>query len=327
VATLKDIENIMKNKKSPFLYYPLIIDSKTYVKIQKKISKDEIVADYFLGKITLSDLFITFAIAKNTFANYNMIQRTLRYISKVYPEKPVPMDTDYLKTRLDMLAKAGLLWKYSYIPEGTDKKQVFFCVTANGYGFLVRILEYKHMYDNMGGITPIDSIVKHLSASDIISRMLELKGVEKFNTYEKLYSKKDRKAYQLYGKIIINNNGTKYCTIIEPLFFRYDKARINGDENEKNIRGRITVIETFINTCLASGIIPFVIVVCEGYNELVDTIKLIKNEKVKDEYISYTTTSVINEFGIKEGLLSTKIKDDDGKKRLSLTKQPAQPIF
>lgn len=255
---------ILQSGETPYLYF-----DETNVELASnngELSKEDIVVKYYNNVFTLSDLCIVEAVAKLSFAERYLIRLQLIRDKKEDSEKLISdaadiTKDDILRNRLNILTKCSILRRFKFVSR-TGGIKTYYCCTAHGYNYLKRILNRKDGYDEYISVTPIDEVLKYLSANTvglIASNSKNCKGMYAKNAY---FSKETGKV-DLYNELVYEKNEKKRYILLEPFFMQYQKGRLTTRSYEKFAADRVKLVKSYISS--KNSELPAVVVfLCEN---------------------------------------------------------------
>lgn len=152
-----------------------VIHEKLNWRAPKNSSKSKLeVMDLFdSGYISLSDLYILYAIHVFTFATTSQVLRYIKAWKNVDKTLLVPDELEGLTSRLDALNKASML-RRSKFNDKYAKTMDSLSVTSHGYNFMKKKLYFGGNYDEYLGASPAQEQLKYLALNEVVLRHLEL---------------------------------------------------------------------------------------------------------------------------------------------------------
>lgn len=297
---LESLISIFKEKKSPFLYHDNI--NVEYSPKNGNLNKEEVIVRYYTKSFTDSDLVIVNALARITFGTKELIWKALELESKRYPDRPVMTDEKNFNQRLEVLTKCCLIRKFFFY-NVSGVKQSYYCVTAHGYNFIKRKLNFKSKYDDYLSITTADEVMRHLAA---VSSALEFLRSSKFLeiSTDIPYYIKDDGLKKLYAEVITKGESRNNYILFEPFYLAYDKKRFNEQEFNEYLEDRINVVTNYIKDKGEQGNV-FVILICEGLAGITRAMNVVaKKLLLHKKAIFYTTDGGVYSVGIGNALIS-----------------------
>lgn len=261
---------IIKNNKSLYLYNDNI--DVTLADFNGELNKEDILANYYRNKFTLSDLFIVEAIATLTFADKGLIIKQLELMRKKEPDKLIySIDSEYKKdgeivSRLEVLCKNSLVrcFKFNVGPRSKVYKS-YYCVTPHGYNYLKKIINRTEAYDDYIGVTPIDEVFKFLSAATVAVIGADSPYFKNMYTNNKFYIQETKKNTFTYAELLFEKDNKKRYMLIEPYFLNYHKGRLTEEAQLKHLEKRMETVTKYISARTLE-IQPIIVFVCENMN-------------------------------------------------------------
>ncbi|WP_459195639.1 hypothetical protein [Wukongibacter baidiensis] len=310
---INNIMDLINKSTSPFIYHDEV-DAKAD-KNNKNLSKDDVLFLYNQDGFVLSDLHIVKLIAKYTFATQIQIFNAIQICRNKYPDIPLVDDIDGLRNRLKHLTKSALIRRYQFQAldqrTGKLKQQSYYCVSAHGYNYIKRIVNFKDKYDEYIAVTPVDEVFKYLTTGVVIQTLINRNPSLGFKTNKQLYIKELRNLYDIYGEVKSKINGANHSVVIEPFKTRYNKNRMTEEEWKSNLTGRMEFIKAYFTKNSVENI-PHVVFACEDLMGLKEAMKTVIDclEGYLDN-VYFTTDAVLFFYGLDKALI--KIIKENGK--------------
>jgi len=319
---MEDLLKFLKDTQTPFLYHEDI--NKAFCKDNKNLTKEEVLVRYETNEFTISDLIIVQALAKIVFGTKEMILKVLENLSKEYPDKPILVDSKALKGRLSKLVKSAVMKRFTFHLQSDKRTHSYYCVSPHGYNYIKRIFRFKDKYDEYIAVTPIDEVMKCLAATSVAQEFTTKSSFIDFQIGKNFYIK-EKGLFTLYAEVETLVGGEKKHTLIEPLYFKYDKNRISEKELQESLIERMEVISTYFSKRMETNM-PTIFFVCENIGGIRRAMALGAEYLASyKNYIYYTTDAVVHNVGIEKSLM--RIEEIDKGMPVNFTNNISKPFI
>ena len=200
------------------------------------------IAFYFRGnELTLSDLYIGYAVSLYKYTTVKVIHDTLKVLGNYWPKKHIPKNItqEDLHHRIKQMCQMGMLRRYNY---QKNKMNIVLFTTTSEFSKAI----YTSLKLNTDArpekdlIAPIEFLMK-AAASLVACELMKSVFLKKFD-FLVSYSNAELGKNMLYCEITTERDGLNFSTIVEPFFTRCDLKRYTEDEWEKELVKRMKVV-------------------------------------------------------------------------------------
>jgi len=287
------------------------------------LSKLQVIDKYDEGVITMSDLYIVYAIHMMTFANMYQIMEYCKWWGTYNKDIPLFSGTDKeaFGNRLEALTKNSFIRRYKF-NNLEDKARDYFYVTPNGYNFLRRKLYYNGAYDEFLGAAPLQEVLKYLANNEIMIQILKKSSVEQgyhieskpiFVSHMQFFDKATRSNITTYGFFNIRKTDEKLKILLEPFRPTFDTGHYSKGHMDALQEGRFEFIRRYIDEYIKKNNGPFglkVIFVAESMDAAKKLAPLIASSDSYLHSMMYITVDKIVEMhGLESTFLQLKTTD------------------
>lgn len=200
------------------------------------------IAFYFRDNdLTLSDLYIGYAVSLYKYTTVRVVHDTLRVLGQFWPKKNIPknISQDDLHYRMKKMCQMGMLRRYHFQKNGMNI--VLFTTTAEfSKAIYVSLKLNTDARPEKDLIAPIEFMMK-AAASLAACELMKSIFLKKFD-FLASYSDQELGKNMLYCEITTQRDETEFSTVIEPFFARCDQKRYTEDEWEKELLKRVKVV-------------------------------------------------------------------------------------
>lgn len=310
----REIVSLM-NYKALFEYEP---DMEISVpETDRKNALDKIAYFYRSEEITISDLFIAYAISLYKFTIPKVVADTVVALGNLWPQKNVPrnISREGLLSRIKKMCSMGMLRRYVYQKDGNNI--VLYSTTAEFAKVIYQALKLNTDARHEKDIIPPVEIVERAAASLVSSELMKSSFLTGYNFMPSYYDNETGKVTfnaQIQHKI----NDQEYLTVIEPLFFRVDQKRFTAPEWETYLLKKVKALRAYLDSLEKGGSKVQLIIVCEDAEDFKKASTLICStfpEKMLP-FIYYTSEGALKSstYNLKDSMIrvtSVKQKEDE----------------
>ena len=290
------------------------------------LNKLEVLDWYDRGHISVSDLYIVYAVSMLTFANTYQIIDYITLWKEHNKDIPIPstMDKDSIVSRLKTLCGGSFLRRHKFTNINGEPRDYFY-TTPHGNNFLKKLLYFKGNYDEYLGAIHIQEVLKYLSINQISLKVIEsiaakypieVSSKPFFTTHSLYFDKATRSTVEIYGFFNLKDRNKRI--LLEPFRMKYDELCYSKNQMVTLAEERFEFLKRYISDFVRdnSGSESLnVVFVCENLASIKILAKQIsKWDEYFYSYVSFTTDKLIRDKGLENS--SFKVKLDDGKVKL-----------
>ena len=200
------------------------------------------IAFYFRDNdLTLSDLYIGYAVSLYKYTTVKVVHDTLRVLGNLWPKKNIPKNVsqDDLHYRMKKMCQMGMLRRYNFQRNGMNI--VLFTTTPEfSKAIYVSLKLNTDARPEKDLIAPIEFMMK-AAASLVSCELMKSIFLKKFD-FLASYTSQELGKNMIYCEITTQRDGVDFSTIVEPFFTRCDLKRYTEEEWEKELVKRIKVV-------------------------------------------------------------------------------------
>lgn len=213
------------------------------------------------GDIVPSDFFIAYAIAMVGTTDLEVLTAYMKWMHNAYPDKIIPynISTTSLRTRLEKLARAGVIRCFSIVREGEGKKGYFYGISELGAKAVRRRLDIAFLsYDTWPLVDCEQRVWRRLAANRLGAALLTLNKKEPPKFYTELYDKDYKAKVPVYVRhqCEYTDSEGKLCKaflIVEPVSFVTNKLLKTDEEVLSDVKKRIKTLMSRIDIARGNG--------------------------------------------------------------------------
>lgn len=271
------------------------------------------------GAVTISDMYIAYAVAMLGVTDVVSISKYLKWLHKQYPEKRIPhqLEMGSLKNRVAALARTGIL-RVSDIYTSNDKK-IANAISISDIGAKVvkrKLSMEKMSYDAWALTDTTAKIYARIITAKILCSIIDNTPADilSINTSVSLYDKNSAAKRGVLGEVIFGNDNRQSIYYIEPVTFQVDKSIKTELENTSDIMDRVNMYASIINEAeLENNDINIIFVVddMESMQKIISQIKTLGKNFAK--HCLFTTERLIqaNEGRLYRSFYSLKLESNE----------------
>ena len=195
------------------------------------------IAFYFRDNdLTLSDLYIGYAVSLYKYTTVKVVHDTLRVLGNLWPKN---VSQDDLHYRMKKMCQMGMLRRYNFQRNGMNI--VLFTTTPEfSKAIYVSLKLNTDARPEKDLIAPIEFMMK--AAASLVSwELMKSIFLKKFD-FLASYTSQELGKNMIYCEITTQRDGVDFSTIVEPFFTRCDLKRYTEEEWEKELVKRIKVV-------------------------------------------------------------------------------------
>lgn len=277
-----------------------------------EVSAERIEIKVVLGNsFTLEDYFILKEVNALGITNVATLQKRLSIEKKRNPMKAYPTyDYQTLNSRMRYLVQNGLLYSFTY--ESTEHLNIFlFCCSMPGWRLYNNKLQLNDVYVKETVFKADTEIFKRLASNSVAYAFAASPLCESVFLKDKINV--DRSCQNIFAKLTLKVNDGIIKYIVEPIYFGIDHRIISDEENEKNIKDRLTIFENYIGS-LEQGKKVKLIITVENFSGLGKVLDIIKQREI-EFYVNncyFTSENVIHDSdgSLSQSFLKLQIKEN-----------------
>lgn len=307
-----EVIGLIEKSTTPFMYHNQM-DLKQDV-INKSLGKAEVMLLYENNYFTVSDLLIAKIAAKYVYSSEIHIKKAIEHFHKTAKDDDrvalISID-EYqrgIKSRLGQLCKADILKRYMYQAfkeYGELRPQSYYFVSAHGYNYIKRIVNFKGNYDEYLAIRPIEEALSYLSVNTVISSFYEYDSFKGFENDVSFYSKDKQSKASIYSIVETEVNGLKYKIYLEPLKFNFNDNRISKNEWKENIIERLEILKEAVLKDKDNNSIKYIMFICEDIKGVQIAVTYVREYLADIKGIClFTTDGVVFTSGLERSIVS-----------------------
>ena len=193
------------------------------------------IAFYFRDNdLTLSDLYIGYAVSLYKYTTVKVVHDTLRVLGNLWPKKNIPKNVrqEDLHYRMKKMCQMGMLRRYHFQKNGMNI--VLFTTTAEfSKAIYISLKLNTDARPEKDLIPPIEFMMK-AAASLVACELMKSIFLQKFD-FLASYTNQELGKNMLYCEITTQRDGVTFSTIVEPFFTRCDLKRYTEDEWKRSL--------------------------------------------------------------------------------------------
>lgn len=255
----REIVSLMSYK-SLFLYQPGMEIS--VPETDRKNSLDKIAFFYRSEEITISDLFIGYAVSLYKYTIPKVIADTVIALGKLWPEKNVPryISREGLMSRVKKMCGMGMLRRFVFQKEGNNI--VLYSTTAEFAKVIYQALKLSTDARQEKDILPPLEILEKAASSLVSCELMNSPFLTEYNFMPSYYDGE-------IGRITFNAevrhtiNGQEYVTVVEPLFTKVDIKRFTKTEWQGYLHKKMKALRLYLESFSKKEKKIQLIIVCE----------------------------------------------------------------